>query len=85
LNGTTGLLITQVKINTVVAGSPRFTLAFPSTAGQSYEVLYSDDNLSSWRVADTLTATSTFTIWTELLPPAAICRFFKVIITPSPN
>jgi hypothetical protein len=78
-NTTQGIPISQVYTDTSIGGSPRFTLAFTSTPGQSYQVFYSDDGLQTWQLASTVTATSTWTIWTEVLPPAQGSRFFKVI------
>ena len=78
-NSTQGIPISQVYTDTSIGGSPRFTLAFASTPGQSYQVFYSDDGLQTWQLASTVTATSTWTIWTEVLPPAQGSRFFKVI------
>jgi hypothetical protein len=74
-----GISVSQVYNDTSIGGSPRFTLAFASTVGQSYQVFYSDDGMQTWQLASTITASSTWTIWTELLPPAQGSRLFKVI------
>ena len=80
-NNTPGITITKVLIDTSIPGSPRFTFGFTSVAGKSYQVLYSDDNLETWTVASTITASANYTIWTEMLP-AANARFFKVLALP---
>ena len=77
-----GIPISTVLIDNSIPGSPRFTLAFTSVVGKNYQVLFSDDQMQTWALADTLTANSTWTIWTELLPPASGNRFFKVIVLP---
>ncbi|MDR3457511.1 MAG: choice-of-anchor Q domain-containing protein [Verrucomicrobiae bacterium] len=81
-NNAASIPISKVLMDNSLPGSPRFSLGFTSLAGRHYQVLYSDDDLSTWQVADTLTAGSNWTIWTELLPPAPGERFFKVILLP---
>jgi hypothetical protein len=80
-NGITGVPITEVHVDTNNPDNPRFTFAFSSVVGRPYQVLYSDDRLQTWTIAATLNASSTWTIWTEILPPAN-SRFFKVIVAP---
>jgi uncharacterized repeat protein (TIGR01451 family) len=81
LNNTPGIAISKVIMDTSVANSPRFTIAFSSTPGRSYQVLYSDDDMTTWNTVDTITAASNWTIWTELLPQGN-ARLFKVIALP---
>ena len=69
-------------MDTSIPGSPRFTLAFASVVGQHYQVLYSDDQMQTWTLADTLSANATWTIWTEILPESTGSRLFKVILIP---
>ena len=81
-NTTIGITISQVVLDNAIPGSPRFSLVFTSVSGRSYQVLYSDDTMQTWTLASTLTASGTWTVWTELLPPATGSRFFKVILLP---
>ena len=80
-NGGTGIVITDVFMDKSNPNSTRFTFGFVSIAGRSYQVLYSDDELRTWTVANTVTASANYTIWTEMLP-AANTRFFKVVAVP---
>jgi hypothetical protein len=79
-NSAVGVPISRIYIDNSVANSPRFTFAFTSVANKNYEVFYSDD-LVNWTLASTLTASSTWTIWTEMMP-AGNNRYFKVLQLP---
>jgi len=78
-----GVPISRVFMDTSIPNCPRFTFAFSSIAGRSYQVLFSDDGMQTWSVADTFTASANWTIWTEILPPGE-ARFFRAILLPQP-
>jgi uncharacterized repeat protein (TIGR01451 family) len=87
--GTNGVLISQIFLDTRIAGDPRVVIGFPTTPGNTYLVLYSAD-LITWQIATpSITANATATQWYDDGPPktgskpfSITRRFYRVIAAP---
>jgi hypothetical protein len=79
--------ITRVFMDTRTA-PPRFVIEFATIPGNSYTIIYSDDNMVTWKVATpTITAGSTSTQWYDDGPPETDTppsngRFYAIIANP---
>ncbi len=88
--GTNGVYISGIFLDTRIAGDPRIAIEFPTTPGNTYTILYSDNNLFSWQVATpSVTANATTTQWyddgppkTDIKPFSITSRFYRVIASP---
>jgi hypothetical protein len=80
-NTAAGVIISRVFMDKSIPETPRFTFAFSSVPARSYQILFSEDDMQTWSVANTIIASANWTIWTEMLP-AAEARFFKVVLLP---
>ena len=89
--GTNGVFISQIFLDTRIAGDPRVVIGFPTTPGNTYLVLYSDD-LITWQIATpSITANATATQWYDDGPPktdskpfSITSRFYRVILVLNP-
>jgi uncharacterized repeat protein (TIGR01451 family) len=87
--GTNGVFISQIFLDTRIAGDPRVVIGFPTTPGNTYLILYSDD-LITWQLATpSVTANATVTQWYDDGPPktdskpfSITSRFYRVIAAP---
>jgi hypothetical protein len=87
--GTNGVFISQIFLDMRIAGDPRVVIGFPTTPGNTYLILYSDD-LITWQVATpSVTANATATQWYDDGPPktdskpfSITSRFYRVIAVP---
>ncbi|WP_040549672.1 carboxypeptidase regulatory-like domain-containing protein [Pedosphaera parvula] len=83
-----GLSITRSFIDTRIAGNPRLVIEFATVPGKTYTIIYSDDNLQTWKVATpSVTATANVTQWYDDGPPKTDSspsqggnRFYRVIV-----
>jgi hypothetical protein len=88
--GTNGVVISQIFLDTRIAGDPRIVIGFPTTPGNIYTIIYSDNNLFTWQVATpSITANATSTQWYDDGPPktdskpfSITSRFYRVIAAP---
>jgi uncharacterized repeat protein (TIGR01451 family) len=88
--GTNGVVISQIFLDTRIAGDPRIVIGFPTTPGKIYTIFYSDNNLFTWQVATpSITANATITQWYDDGPPktdskpfSITSRFYRVIAAP---
>jgi hypothetical protein len=68
----------------------RFVIEFASVPGKSYTIIYSDDNMVTWKVATpTVTAGSNSTQWyddgppeTDSAPVSLTSRYYLIIPNP---
>src|SRR5262249_48954976 len=61
-NGGAGVVISRAFLDTRIAGDTRFVIEFASVPGRTYTIIYSDDNMATWKVATpTVTANATVT------------------------
>jgi hypothetical protein len=82
--------VTRVFMDTRIPGQPRLVVEFKTTPGKSYTIIYSDDNMTTWKVATpTITAGSNSTQWyddgppeTDQAPKSIGSRFYAVIANP---
>jgi uncharacterized repeat protein (TIGR01451 family) len=88
--GTNGVFISGIFLDTRIAGDPRIVIEFPTTPGNTYTIIYSDNNLFTWQVATpSITASATTTQWYDDGPPktdskpfSITSRFYRVIAAP---
>jgi uncharacterized repeat protein (TIGR01451 family) len=88
--GTNGVVISGIFLDTRIAGDPRIAIEFPTTPGNTYTIIYSDNNLFTWQVATpSITANATTTQWYDDGPPktdskpfSITSRFYRVIAAP---
>jgi hypothetical protein len=89
-NSTGSVPITRVFMDTRTTGQPRFVIEFATVPGNSYTIIYSDDNMATWKVATpTITAGSNSTQWyddgppeTDSTPTTLGTRFYAIIANP---
>jgi hypothetical protein len=85
--GTNGVFISGIFLDTRIVGDPRIVIEFPTTPGNTYTIIYSDNNLFTWQVATpSITANATTTQWYDDGPPktdskpfSITSRFYRVI------
>ena len=85
--GTNGVAVTTEFLDTRIPGDTRFVIEFPTVPGKSYTIIYSDDNMATWKVATpSIIANATVTQWyddgppkTDSKPTAVRSRFYRVI------
>jgi uncharacterized repeat protein (TIGR01451 family) len=85
--GTNGIAVTNVFMDTRIAGDTRFVIEFATVPGAVYTIIYSDDDMATWQVATpSITANANITQWYDdgppktVSPPASISsRFYRVI------
>ncbi|MDB6121937.1 MAG: hypothetical protein JWQ71_930, partial [Pedosphaera sp.] len=90
-NSGNGLTITRVFVDSRIADDPRLVIEFPSITGRTYTVIYSDDNLQTWKAATpSITASANVTQWyddgppkTDSKPLSGPSRFYRVIVAPA--
>jgi uncharacterized repeat protein (TIGR01451 family) len=88
--GTNAVAIDRVFVDNRESGNPRFVIEWLSIPGRNYTVIYSDDNMLTWRAATpTVTASATRTQWYDDGPPktatkpiAVSSRLYRVILNP---
>jgi hypothetical protein len=88
--GTNGVFISGIFLDKRIAGDPRIVIEFPTTPGNTYTIIYSDNNLFTWQVATpSITASATTTQWYDDGPPktdskpfSITSRFYRVIAAP---
>jgi uncharacterized repeat protein (TIGR01451 family) len=88
--GTNGVFISGIFLDTRIVGDPRIVIEFPTTPGNTYTIIYSDNNLFTWQVATpSITANATTTQWYDDGPPktdskpfSITSRFYRVIAAP---
>jgi uncharacterized repeat protein (TIGR01451 family) len=88
--GTNGVIISRIFLDTRIAGDTRIVIEFPTTSGKTYTIIYSDNNLFTWRVATpSITANADSTQWYDDGPPktdskpfSITSRFYRVIAAP---
>ena len=88
--GTNGVFISGIFLDTRIAGDPRIVIEFLTTPGNTYTIIYSDNNLFAWQVATpSITANATTTQWYDDGPPktdskpfSITNRFYRVIAAP---
>ena len=69
---------------------PRYVIEFASIPGRTYTILYSDDNMATWKVATpSITANSNRKQWYDDGPPKTDAkpfsigsRYYRVILAP---
>ncbi|MDB6066752.1 MAG: type fimbrial biosis protein PilY1 [Pedosphaera sp.] len=91
INSTNGVNITRTFLDSRF-GSPRFVIEFTSVPGQTYTIIYSDDNMQTWKVATpSVTAGATATQWyddgppkTDSAPLTITSRLYRVIASTLP-
>ena len=82
--------ITRVFMDTRTTGQPRFVIEFATVPGKSYTIIYSDDNMATWKAATpTVTAGANSTQWyddgppeTDSAPGSTGSRFYGIIANP---
>jgi uncharacterized repeat protein (TIGR01451 family) len=87
---TNGVFISGIFLDKRIAGDPRIVIEFPTTPGNTYTIIYSDNNLFTWQVATpSITANATTTQWYDDGPPKTDSkpflinsRFYRVIAEP---
>jgi uncharacterized repeat protein (TIGR01451 family) len=86
-----GVAISREFIDMRIAGNPRFVIEFASIPGRTYTILYSDDNMLTWKAATpSLTASATSTQWYDDGPPktgskplSISSRLYRVYVAPA--
>jgi uncharacterized repeat protein (TIGR01451 family) len=86
-----GPAITRSFVDARIAGDLRFVIEFATVPGRIYTVIYSDDNLQTWKTATpSVTANANVTQWYDDGPPKTDSkpitggnRFYRVIVAPS--
>src|SRR5207248_921954 len=69
-NGATAVAIDRVFIDSRIAGTPRFVIEFTSIPGRTYTVIYSDDDMTTWKaMTPSYTANATRTQLYDDGPP----------------
>jgi uncharacterized repeat protein (TIGR01451 family) len=89
-NSTGSVAITRVFMDTRTTGQPRFVIEFNSVPGNSYTIIYSDDNMVTWKAATpSVTAGANATQWyddgppeTDSVPGTHGTRFYAIIPNP---
>ena len=82
-----GVFINKVFADYRIEGNTRFVVEFITIPGRIYTIIYSDDNMATWKVATpSVTAAATVTQWyddgppkTESKPSSVNSRFYRVI------
>ena len=87
--GTNGVTVTNVFMDTRIAGDTRFVVEWASVPGKSYTVIYKDSLVATnWLVATpAVTANANITQWYDDGPPkttskpaSTVSRFYRVIL-----
>lgn len=89
-NLTNGVATDRAFVDNRESGNPRFVIEWVSIPGRSYTVIYSDDNMLTWRAATpSVTAAATRTQWyddgppkTQAKPMSISSRLYRIIINP---
>jgi hypothetical protein len=89
-NLTNGVATDRAFVDNRESGNPRFVIEWVSIPGRSYTVIYSDDNMLTWRAATpSVTASATRTQWyddgppkTQAKPMSISSRLYRVILNP---
>jgi hypothetical protein len=89
-NGGSAVSIDRAFVDSRIPGNPRFVLEFTTIPGRTYTVIYSDDDLATWKAATpSITANSTRTQWYDDGPPKTVSkplsntsRLYRLIIAP---
>ncbi|MGA3163965.1 MAG: DUF11 domain-containing protein, partial [Verrucomicrobiota bacterium] len=87
--GTNGVVINRIFLDTRIVGDTRIVIEFSTTPGETYTIIYSDNNLT-WKVATpSITANAISTQWyddgppkTDSKPLSMTSRFYRVIAAP---
>jgi uncharacterized repeat protein (TIGR01451 family) len=88
LSGTNGVAVTNVFMDTRIAGDTRFVIEFSSVPGATYTIIYKDSlTATNWLVATpSITANANITQWYDDGPPkttsqpaSTVSRFYRVI------
>jgi uncharacterized repeat protein (TIGR01451 family) len=85
--GTNSVAITRIFLDTRVEGDTRYVIEFTTKPGKTYTIIYSDDDMVTWKVATpSVTATANVTQWYDDGPPktgskpsSVGSRFYRVI------
>ena len=91
-NAGVGIHIDRIFLDNRTVGEPRFILEWVSIPGRVYTILYSDDDMQTWKAATpSFTANATHSQWyddgppkTESKPLSIGSRFYMVILAPIP-
>jgi hypothetical protein len=89
-NAGAGVAIDRSFLDLRIAGEPRYVIEFTSIPGRIYTIIYSDDNMATWKVATpSITAIANRTQWYDDGPPKTdskpllnSSRFYGVIPAP---
>ena len=85
------MAISREFIDLRIAGNPRFVIEFATIPGRTYTILYSDDNMLTWKAATpSITANATITQWyddgspkTGSKPFSISSRMYRVFVAPT--
>jgi hypothetical protein len=89
-SGGPGVAIDRSFVDSRIVGEPRYVIEFASIPGRTYTIIYSDDNMATWKVATpSITANANRTQWYDDGPPKTDSkpilngsRFYGVILAP---
>jgi hypothetical protein len=89
-NAGNGVLIDRWFPDNRIPGEPRFVIEWASIPGRTYTIIYSDDNMATWKVATpSIVANANRTQWyddgppkTDYKPSSIHSRLYQVILNP---
>jgi hypothetical protein len=89
-NAAAGVFVDRMFVDNRIIGEPRIVIEFNSIVGRVYTVIYSDDQMETWRAATpSITAGSSRTQWYDDGPPKTASRptnqmrVYRVILAPA--